>query len=104
MTKQEFLDNCRPFAEWKSKHDRLVKECFDQMSEWWDIDGFLKKYSGVKAEREVLETILYDAFEDHNHEPFERDDHISRLLCVPLEEVMEFEKWDGAKEGADDEK
>lgn len=95
MTKQEFIEDCVPFDEWKTKHDNNIKRCFDEMSEYWDIEGFLMKYAGIKASREVLETILYDAFEANNYEDYERDDYISRMLCIPLKEIMAFEKYDG---------
>ena len=95
MTKAEFIAECMPYEEWKAKHDANIKKCFDEMKEYFDIDGFIRKYEGIKANRRVLETILYDAFENHNYQDYERDSEIARMLCTPLEDVMEFEKWDG---------
>ncbi len=95
MTKNEFIERCVPYDIWKIKHDAYIAECFKNMEKYFDIKGFLNKYEGVKADRKVLETILYDAFENNNYEEYERDDQIARMLYIPIEEVMKFEKWEG---------
>ena len=95
MTKAEFIAQCIPYEEWKANHDACIKECFEHMRKWFDVDAFLNKYEGIKADRKVLETILYDAFENNNYDEYERDDQIARMLYIPLEEIMEFEKWNG---------
>lgn len=95
MTKNEFIAQCVPYDTWKLNHDIRIKECFENMKDFFDIEGFLNKYENIKADRKVLETILYDAFENNNYDEYERDDQIARMLYVPLEEIMEFEKWNG---------
>lgn len=95
MTKNEFIAQCIPYDIWKENHDACIIECFKNMEKWFDVEGFLNKYEKIKADRKVLETILYDAFENNNYEEYERDDQIARMLYIPIEEVMEFEKWEG---------
>lgn len=90
MTKKEFIESSYPFNEWLENHNKYVNETFKSMKPYFDIDGFLKYFSN-KANEEVLKTLLTDAFNDYNDEPYERDDHLSRVLVVPITEVMKFE-------------
>ena len=44
MTKNEFIAQCVPYDTWKLNHDIRIKKSFENMKEFFDIDGFLNKY------------------------------------------------------------
>ena len=100
MTKEEYLKGIIPHDEWLKGHAKYVKNALIEMRKCFYVDRFINDYL-EKADRNITECILADAFMNNNMELGELEDYIARLLCVPYEDIVEYrteEFWDEIRE------
>ncbi len=89
MTKEEYLSEIIPYEAWMDAHEEYVETAFCEMKEYFRADDFVRDYKS-RASEEILKSILTDSWENFNCELGEFENNITRLTCIPYEDVVEY--------------
>lgn len=101
MTRQDYINDyidaySGDHDEWLLEHKKYIEEGMAQLSEYFEADRFIEAYERV-ASKELLETLLVDAWYNNNYESGEFENHLARYMSAPIKNICTFrtEKfWD----------
>lgn len=100
MTKEEYLKDIISHEEWLVQHKKYVQKALDKLKPYFEVDRFIEDYKEY-ANKQVIECILADSYENNNYDLGELENNIARILCIPYADVVEYRTkafWDAIKD------
>lgn len=100
MTREDIVKNAIRNEEWKRNHEKYIKDGLNGMDGYFDYKRFFNDYKH-KADTEVMETIIVDAFNNDNYVIGEFEDQVARVLGIEYNDVFNYRTnkyWDEVRE------
>lgn len=104
MIDKQWVLNMHSHPTWRDNQE-YIDEATNELKEYFNVEKFITDHEYI-AQKQVIETLIADAWNDANDMIGELDYTLARILSIPLEEVLDYRTqfyWDDLNADDDEE-